>query len=127
MELLKEMSKEVCDHCGASCGNYPVNDLLLLAQVTRINPHDPDKIHDILSQKTNWPCFFNLAQSCGIPSLLYRQIKSNNWDSAVPGPVMEHLKEEYVRVRGINTAYYHELFKIIALFQQEGIRSTRLV
>lgn len=103
-----------------------VDDLSLLAQITRVYPDKPDQVHHRLSQKKNWPCFVKLAQDCGISSLLYRQIKSQGWDSAVPEDVMQVLKEEYIRVHGINMAYYHELIGIISLFHKEGVHSVVL-
>jgi hypothetical protein len=103
-----------------------VDDLSLLAQITRICPDNPDQIHNRLSQKKNWPCFVKLAQDCGVPSLLYRQIKSNGWDSVVPEPVMQFLKDEYIQVHGTNMAYYHELLEIISEFREEGIHAAVL-
>jgi len=103
-----------------------MEDLLLLAQATRIHPDNPEDIRYRFGRKTNWPYFIKLAQVCGISSLLYRQIKFHGWDSVVPESVMTHLKEEYIQVHGINMAYYHELTGIISDFREEGIQAVAL-
>ena len=94
--------------------------LILACARISLSPRIVSKIRDCASRVTNWQVVFDAANTHGVNSLLYTNLKKACPDS-VPAEIMEKLRAAYVSNTKKNLSYSAALLKILEIFSRNDI------
>ena len=99
----------------------PEDELLLSATSVRASERSAKADHSLLS-KIDWGTLLNVAKNHAVLPQLYQFINSN-CAQAIPPDALNRLHDESMRNTRSNLALTAQLFKIIELFEANGINS----
>lgn len=99
---------------------HPEVDLLLCCARAVLDPVKYKRIHELLRSEVDWDGLISLAKAHGISPLLYHHFRTS-FAPFVPLPVLNTLRDEFVKRAGYNLLLAQELLRVLSLLQGEGI------
>jgi hypothetical protein len=105
---------------GPQMGIRLEDNLLLCLSRTNIDSERAEKIKVLLRNDINWQYLIQMALRHGLVALLYKNLKSI-YPEAIPGAVLDQLREYFIVNTARNISLTEELRKILHLFEDDGI------
>jgi hypothetical protein len=98
----------------------PEAELLLSCARVRMDAERGERIQKLLQRDLDWEYILRRALYSGMMPLLYRHLRAAS-PGAVPGAILDQLRDHFYQVTGQNLLLTRELLGLLKLFETHGI------